>query len=105
MVTLSALTRIYTTSEISVPVSEPELGRNQNNWIDVLCLLWSESMSEVIGLDVRVRARHVAISSDSDVRVRPRLCNAHAHSACYPALKVKNGRELGWPQIQASDVV
>ena len=46
-----------TTSEISVRASESELGRNQNKWIDVSCLHWSKSMSEIFVLDVRVRAR------------------------------------------------
>ena len=51
------LRRIYTTSEISVRASESELGRNRNNWIDVSCLHWSESVSETFASDVRVRAR------------------------------------------------
>ena len=48
------LRRIYTTSEISVRASESNLGRNQDKWIDVLRLHWSESMSETFALDVRV---------------------------------------------------
>ena len=55
-----AFRRIYTTSEISVRAFESELGCNQNKWIDVLCLHWSESVSESFVSDVRVqsRARH-----------------------------------------------
>ena len=58
-ITLSVvvLRHIYTTSEISVRASESELGRNQNKWIDVSCLHWSESVSETFVSDVRVRAR------------------------------------------------
>ena len=52
-----ALRRIYTTSDISVQASESELGRNQNKWIDVSCLHWSESVSETFVSDVRIRAR------------------------------------------------
>ena len=51
------LRRIYTTSEISVRASESELGRYQNKWIDVSCLHWSESVSEIFVSNVRVRAR------------------------------------------------
>ena len=47
----------YTASEISVWASESELGRNQNKWIDVSCLHWSESVSETFTSDVRVWAR------------------------------------------------
>ena len=46
---------IYTTSKISVWASESQLGRNQNKWIDVLCLHWSESVSEIFVADVRTR--------------------------------------------------
>ena len=52
-----ALRRIHTSSEISVQASQSELGRNQNKWIDVSCLHWSESVSETFVSDVRVRAR------------------------------------------------
>ena len=51
------LRRIYPTSEISVRASESQLGRNQNKWIDVSCLHWSQSESEIFVSDVRVRAR------------------------------------------------
>ena len=44
---LNVLRPIYTTSEISVWASESELGRNQNKWINVLCLHWSESASKI----------------------------------------------------------
>ena len=49
--------RMHTTSEISVRASESELGRNQNGWIDVSCLHWSQSLFEIFVSDVRVRAR------------------------------------------------
>ena len=52
------LRHIYTTSEISLWASESELRRNQNKWIDVSCLYWFESVSEIFVSDVRVRARH-----------------------------------------------
>ena len=52
---------------------------------------------------------HVAISSDTDVRVRPRLCNAHAQSRLFTRSLLQITKMaiygLGWPQIQASDVV
>ena len=50
--------RIYTTSEISASASESGLGHNQNKWIDVSCLHWSESMSEIFVSDVCVWAPH-----------------------------------------------
>ena len=51
------LRRIYTTSEISVRASESKLRRNQNKWINVSCLHWSESESETFVSDVRVWTR------------------------------------------------
>ena len=50
------LSCIYTTSEILVCASKSELGCNQNNWIDVSSLHWPESMSEILVLDICVRA-------------------------------------------------
>ena len=50
---------------------------------------------------------HVTISSDTDVRVRPRLYNAHAQSRrfTWSLLQVtKNSHCLGWPRIRASEV-
>ena len=44
-------------SGISVRASKSELGRNQNKWIDVSCLHWSQSVSEIFVSDVYVRAR------------------------------------------------
>ena len=100
--------RIYTTSEISVRASDSELGRNQTKWIDVSCFHWSESESEIFVSDVRVSSLHVAISSEADVRVRPRLWNAHAQSRLFtwsPPTLVQNGLGLGWSRIRSSYVV
>ena len=55
--TAANLRRIYTTSEISVRASESELGPNQNKWIEVSSLHWSESVSEIFVSDVCVLAR------------------------------------------------
>ena len=56
-VIVCCLRGIYTVSEISVRASKSELGRNQNKWIDVLCLHWSKSVSKIFVSDVRVRDR------------------------------------------------
>ena len=45
--------------------SESEFEHNQNKWIDVSCLHWTQSVSEIF---VSRSSLHVAISSDADIR-------------------------------------
>ena len=73
---------IYTTSQISVRASESELGRNRNKWTDVSCLHWFRVRVPdfCLGPPCPSSSIHVAISSDADVQVRPRLRKAHAQS-------------------------
>ena len=95
----------YIASEISVRASESELRCNQNKWINVSCLHWSESVTLFVrdfclGCPCPSLSLHVAISSYTDVRVRPRSCNAHAQSRLFMW-----SLRLGWPPIRASDAV
>ena len=103
--TIIDLRCIYTTSEISVRASESELGRNQNKWIDVSCLHWSESVSETSESEL------VATCSEFLGRGRPRSSEVVQCACSKMPVRVvatagfQNGHGLGWPRIRASDVV
>ena len=80
----------------------------QVNWCFVFTLIRVRVRDFCLGRPCPSLSLHVAISSDADVWVRPRLWNTHAQSRLFtwslPNL-VQNGRGLGWPRIRASDVV
>ena len=80
----------------------------QVNWCFVFTLIRVRVPDFCLGRRCPSSSLHVAISSDADVRVRPRLWNAHAQSRLIMWLLpnlVQNGRGLWWPRIRASDIV
>ena len=80
----------------------------QVNWCFVFTLIRVLVRDFCLGRPCPSLSLHVAISSDADVWVRPRLWNGHAQSHLFtwslPNL-VQNGRGLRWPRIRASDIV
>ena len=78
------------------------------NWCFVFTLIRVRVRDFCLGRPCPSSSLHVAISSDMDVRVRPRLCNAHAQSCRFMwslLQATKNLHCLGWTRIRASDVV
>ena len=98
------LGRINTTSDISVRATGSKIGRNQNKWLDVSCLHWSESVSEIFVSDVRVRARRYMwwLPSSSEA-VQCACLKLPVHVVATTGYQGSHG--LGWPRIRTSDVV
>ena len=69
----------------------------QVNWCFVFTLIWVHVRDFCLGRPCPNSSLHVAIFLDTDVRVRPRLWNAHAQSHLFRwslSNLVQNGRDL-----------
>ena len=77
----------------------------QVNWCFVFTLIWVLVQDFCLGHLCPSSLLRVAISLDTDVRVRPRLCNAQVESHWFTwslLQATKNCHCLGWPSLRCS---